>query len=46
MNKTYCKTTTKIQEQMNGTEAAYAQHLELLKRAGHILRYEFSPELS
>lgn len=45
MNKsTHCKTTTKTEDQMNGTEAAYAQHLELLKRAGHILRYDFTPE--
>ncbi|WP_201570798.1 DUF1064 domain-containing protein [Psychrobacter sp. ER1] len=27
--------------QMNGTEKAYAQHLELLKRAGEIAYYSF-----
>lgn len=30
--------------QMNKTEAEFAQHLELQKRAGAILAYDFEPE--
>nr|DAH90074.1 MAG TPA: Endonuclease [Caudoviricetes sp.] len=29
---------------MNKTEAAFAQHLEMLKRAGEIIQYDFEPE--
>lgn len=38
------RTQPKRDGSMNRTEAAYAQHLELLKRTGEIARWDFQPE--